>query len=512
MATTETRSGFRLPWTGGGDAHHDDQLTPAGTDTPQPQAPTTDASTGVDAAAIRDEQTQTAAVQPAEPAQAESPVVGTPTPESSPVVPTAQGAPTHTEAVRTPTAAAPTPTEEARPNEFLAGLTRAMRSAAESEREQILSRFADEAHTFKSAIRERSDEEAEALRQRADDDVDGIHAWSERELARIRDETERRIERRRARLDEELDGSRADADHQVERVEAAVDAFGEQMTRFFERLLAEEDPARFAALAANLPVPPALESAGSGNVPPAPEPSVASELPPAPEPSADPISATPPVSDPVWSGSSASADSSTEPQPGSTGADPWRDVRMSDGAPEAHPDAVDDASRVPSTDEAMQPTTDAAIDPPSGDPRVAALGLTPDFGAAEAEAAAAAEQDPQAADGDVPAIDDGEVASRLASLTGPTDTSAGVTTRLVVVGLVSVASIAGFKRQLGRLPGVAKVGVSSGPDGEFVFTVEHTAGVDLREPVTTLPGFGARIVGVEADAIRVECHDPESNG
>ena len=47
------------------------------------------------------------------------------------------------------------------------------------------------------------------------------------------------------------------------------------------------------------------------------------------------------------------------------------------------------------------------------------------------------------------------------------------TTQVVVVGLVSVATIASFKRHLGRATGVQSVGVSSGPDGEFVFAVAH---------------------------------------
>ena len=53
-------------------------------------------------------------------------------------------------------------------------------------------------------------------------------------------------------------------------------------------------------------------------------------------------------------------------------------------------------------------------------------------------------------------------------------------TQVVVVGLVSVASIATFKRQLGRLPGVKNVGVSSGPDGEFIFTVGHGSDTSLH--------------------------------
>jgi hypothetical protein len=80
----------------------------------------------------------------------------------------------------------------------------------------------------------------------------------------------------------------------------------------------------------------------------------------------------------------------------------------------------------------------------------------------------------------------------------------------VVTGLVSVASIAGFKRHLSRVPGVESVGVSSGPDGEFVFTVGHEPSLELEGAVTTLPGFAARVTGSSDGELTVAAHDPES--
>ena len=77
-------------------------------------------------------------------------------------------------------------------------------------------------------------------------------------------------------------------------------------------------------------------------------------------------------------------------------------------------------------------------------------------------------------------------------------------------GLVSVASIASFKRHMGRVTGVQSVGVSSGPDGEFVFTVHHDDGVNLREVVPSLPGFRARVTNAADGVISVAAHDPES--
>jgi hypothetical protein len=85
-------------------------------------------------------------------------------------------------------------------------------------------------------------------------------------------------------------------------------------------------------------------------------------------------------------------------------------------------------------------------------------------------------------------------------------------TQVVVVGLVSVASIAKFKRQLGRLPGVKNVGVSSGPDGEFIFTVGHGSDTSLGTLIPTLPEFQARVVNDREGVLNVSAHDPEAEG
>ena len=90
------------------------------------------------------------------------------------------------------------------------------------------------------------------------------------------------------------------------------------------------------------------------------------------------------------------------------------------------------------------------------------------------------------------------------------DADASAATTLIVTGLVSVASIAGFKRHLSRVAGVQSVGVSSGPDGEFVFIVSHDPGVALRDVVPTLPGFAARVTAETDEALTVTAQDPES--
>jgi len=85
-----------------------------------------------------------------------------------------------------------------------------------------------------------------------------------------------------------------------------------------------------------------------------------------------------------------------------------------------------------------------------------------------------------------------------------------LTTRVVVRGLVSVASIATFKRTLGRVQGVAAIGVASGPDGEFVFTVSHDNNLNLPEAITGLPGFDAQIASDTPGNIEVSAHDPDT--
>jgi hypothetical protein len=58
--------------------------------------------------------------------------------------------------------------------------------------------------------------------------------------------------------------------------------------------------------------------------------------------------------------------------------------------------------------------------------------------------------------------------------------------------------------------GVSAIGVASGPDGEFVFTVSHDSGLDLPEAIVGLPGFDARISNQTADGLEVAAHDPDA--
>ena len=145
-----------------------------------------------------------------------------------------------------------------RPNPLVAGLIKAMREAAIASRAETTSRLQTEATTRVEAIRTDATEESAALRKRVDEDIAGIRDWSKGEMARIRQQTEERIEGRRSEAIAENDRHTAHVEYLVQEVQARVEAFESDMDGFFERLLAENDPATLAALAEQAPEPPDL--------------------------------------------------------------------------------------------------------------------------------------------------------------------------------------------------------------------------------------------------------------
>jgi hypothetical protein len=335
------------------------------------------------------------------------------------------------------------------PTKFMADLSRAMQAAAESSRDETMTRLGVDAKTVTEGIHARSAAEATSLRRQADDDIAAVREWSKAEIARIREETEARIATRKTRLDEEMDSHAATVEVRVQRVTAAVAAFETEMSDFFERLTAEQDPTRIATMAEAMPDPPELEQVAASITEPI-----------------DPVAAR---------------------------MAPWTGV----GSGTAD---IERAAAPADTDDGQ-----AATDAPTGP-------TTSDFEAAEAEAAAlAGVADEEAA---VAAVETESDAGGVVRSDGadPSVAASGgrTTTRVVVLGLVSVASIASFKRSLGRAPGVSAIGVASGPDGEFVFTVGHDSHMSLGEAIVALPGFDARIVATTATQIEVAAHDPDT--
>ena len=309
------------------------------------------------------------------------------------------------------------------PNRFLADLTQAMRSTAETARQQTMEQCQADAKTYTESLHTRTDDEAASLRKAAEADVSAIRDWSKAEMERIRVETEQRISRRRELLEQELQEYNSAIELEIERVQKRVVNFEEEVASFFEQLLQEADPTVFASMAAQMPDPPAFDLSDRGNMSP--------------------------------------------------------DIRAR-------------REQIMQAPEPM-PIVNAAA-------------------AAEAEARAAAEAEAEAkAEAEAEAEEEASRAAiaRAAAVAKPATVES---TQVVVVGLVSVASIATFKRQLGRLPGVKNVGVSSGPDGEFIFTVGHGSDISLGDLIPTLPAFQARVVSEREGVLNVSAHDPEAEG
>src|SRR4249920_405422 len=187
-----------------------------------------------------------------------------------------------------------TPAPARRTTKLMADLSRAMQTAAESARDETVARFITDSKTAVEEIQAAGQVEAADLRRRADDDVAVVREWSKAEIARIREETEARIAARKQALDGEIDAHAAVVETRVQRVGATVEAFQAEMDEFFERLLAEQDPTRIATMAETMPEPPDLAglAASITEADPAPVDSHQSRLPEADSPAPETVEPT----------------------------------------------------------------------------------------------------------------------------------------------------------------------------------------------------------------------------
>ena len=486
MATTDTRSGFRLPWSS--DRPHDDTEA-------------TDAPDGaVDDAAEPTDGAQASATEPApwpdvdiesrpsSPSEAHRPASGT---------------------------AAPASSAPRKPSKLMVDLAAAIRATTEQARDQRLGQLETEAGSVVELIRAKSAEGSAALRSRADDDVAAIKEWAKAEIARIREESESRIGDRKRLLEREIEGHAAAIEDRVGVVETAVGDYRARINAYFERMGREDDPARLATMAEGMPEPPSLELLVELE---APEPVF---VPEAPEDEPVTIAAAPePVSAPAAEATgSAWAETAS---PWTTGAateepraaDGWdAPASIDDGEP-AERDAImaeleADAEAAVAA-EAAEQAARAAVETGEPDAVEAGAAATDDDLDPEAEAAISARVDALGNE----TFETTSYADRLAGLLpGAADAGTGGetgTTQVAVTGLVSVASIASFKRHLGRLSGVVAVAVASGPDGGFIFNVTHRPDVSLRDAIATLPGFAARVTSSGDGVVSVTARDPET--
>jgi hypothetical protein len=369
-----------------------------------------------------------------------------------------------------------------RPTKFMAELSRAMQTAVETSRDETMARLGADAKSVVEEIHSASAVEAADLRRRADDDVAAVREWSKAEIARIREETEARIALRKTALDGEMDQHGQVVESRVAQVGTTVAEFEGQMDAFFERLRSEEDPTRIAAMAERMPDPPDLAGIAAAIVEP---------MTPAFDPAATLIGDAP----------YADGDGS----------------EMTEAEASAEASADTDETE---TGEAETETGEAETE--TGEAETVESSM-PDFAAAEAEAATftgdveyeegeVSEDSEDSEANEAPTASDHEAAAAALAATADDSPPQGerATTRVMVTGLVSVASIATFKRSLGRVPGVSTIGVASGPDGEFVFTVSHDSGIGLGDAIVALPGFEARVTAETSGGLEVTAHDPDA--
>ena len=144
-----------------------------------------------------------------------------------------------------------------------------------------------------------------------------------------------------------------------------------------------------------------------------------------------------------------------------------------------------------------------------------------DFAAAEAEAAdliaidetapeATSETEADATAGEAPVEGDPNTAGPWPPAAEAIPAPNAGRTQVAVVGLVSVASIATFKRLLGRVPGVRGVQVASGPDGEFLFSASHDTAVDMAAAVAGIQGFEVQVTESGPGIVSAHAVDPEA--
>ncbi len=494
MASTEQHTGVRFPWVRPAQAADSD----TGTDPEEVAAPTFEPPAG-----------EAGSNETADPA----------TTQAAPDDPLPVGA--------SKAQAAPHPIQAGathKPSRFLGELVRAMLAAAQEARAAAIEQAHADAKSHVEAIHARSADQAEALKRSADEDNAGTRDWSKAEMARIREETERRIAERKEELAADLERHAARIEAEIDQVQQRVAAFEQEMERFFASLSEATDPTHLAMLAEQMPDPPQFDAKRSDadhaeaehatDV----EPTAASA--PGPETSG---------------GAEAAAETSGDtqrmaPEDGSSPVAEAAETDMTAGVaePESAPEAVADTEG-DTTETAPEEATAA----PAGDQESQVTATAGDgsvvSSAADAEQQAtleaAAEVDTEGASGP----DGGDMgdapAARLAQLMsalphageirpapdGQESGTPSVNSIVAVVGLVSVAGIASFKRHLARIPGVESVGVSSSPDGEFIFRVTHDPAVQLRDTVPALPGFAARIIKEADGRLSVSAHDPSND-
>ena len=427
MATTEQRTGFRLPWTAEPPATNDaaasDDEAVGTVAEPETQTdPTVDSTeeSMIGEDTVRDTFVTNLASR-----------AGWDAPEAAPDAVEAPGAAEAT--AYSYEAEAPTPPKQRTVNPLVAGLVRAMLDAAETARQEAITGLADAAKARKDQIQVESTESEAEARRVTDSDIAEIREWSKAQMARIRGETDVRITDRKHQLEAETGELSTLHQRRLDHVQHVVEAYEGEMDAFFQTLFTQDDPAQLAGLAQQLPEPPDLAY--------------------------------------------------------EDGLDDWTPESILAIAEAARSETVA-TSEVEAAAEAEAPIDAASL--------------------AESEVTFEATDD-QAGKLDLAPTDVPSTSATPAAAADATADEASVTL-LSVVGLVSVASIAGFKRAVAKAPGVEAISVVSGPAGDFVFTVRHEADTDLAAIVGGLEEFSAVVTNTEVGLLSVTASAPISLG
>jgi len=360
-----------------------------------------------------------------------------------------------------------------------------MRDAARATRQETTDRMRAEATARIDAIRTTAATQAIELRKRADDDAVGIREWSKAEIARIREEAEKRVVARRAELAREAASHSGEVERLVEQVKSVATTFEAEMDQFFEVLLAEQDPARLATLAEQVPdapvfagLPPIRRGHANGTG----RPKAAGRR----------LAPRKPRSAPVKRAAAS----------GRAGADMLQARLAPDAAAAAEAEAIADLDSNDDPDADWTPGSLATvlaaapkIDSPddlSAEEIVGLLGIdtesTDDLAEVEEVAPVGDGPEMETIEPEVPVVEE--------------------ETRVVVTGLTSVAGISAFKGALGRVPGVASVSVSSGADDDFIFTAVHASTADLRRAIPEFARFGAQMTLDEGTVVSFVVSEP----
>jgi hypothetical protein len=387
---------------------------------------------------------------------------------------------------------------DAAPSRLLSDLVRAMQATAREALDSAIAQYAAEATELLDALRDGSGERAHELRAAAEREAAEIAAWSRAEQERIREETDRRIAELGSRLDADLERERSETSARGVAVRDLVERYRAELDAFHGGLQATSDPATFAALAAAMPGPPSFEAIA---------PTELASLPARRAKSTAPVTDFP--TEPSPAGNPAETpDAAPDPRLSALGI-ALRARRAAEAElAQASTPAVEPAVEVVAAEaEAAEAVVEELAPEAIGEPAVAAPDAVAEPVVTEEPAISEAPtHEPEIATAPTPVVEASPVAPE------PGERQATVaTTRLVVEGLVSLAGIASFKKEIARRPGIQSLAVTSDPSGEFIFTVVHGRSVDLATVVTGIANYSAAVTGTSRGELRIGVVDPEAS-